>query len=74
MTSSPENKSSEILGLDNTEEDNKDKQGELVALDYDLETSKGERALKVGLYVQKMKILLSKNKTKERKIVSYQTF
>ena len=46
MTSSPENKSSEILGLDNTEEDNKDKQGELVALDYDLETSKGERALK----------------------------
>ena len=42
-----DNKKSEILGLDNTEE-NKDKEGELVALDYDIDTSKGERALKVN--------------------------
>ena len=43
---SEENKS-EILGLDNNSDDNKDKEGELVALDYDIDTSKGERALKV---------------------------
>ena len=43
---SQENKS-EILGLDDNSEENKDKEGELVALDYDIDTSKGERALKV---------------------------
>ena len=43
-------KKSEILGLKGKSEeagDEKDKEGELVALDYDIDTSKGERALKV---------------------------
>ena len=48
--SSNNGKKSEILGLSkDSEDDNKDKEGELVALDYDIDTSKGERALKVRM-------------------------
>ena len=48
--SSNNGKKSEILGCSkDSEDDNKDKEGELVALDYDIDTSKGERALKVRM-------------------------
>ena len=48
--SSDNGKKSEILGFDkDNDDDNKDKEGELVALDYDIDTSKGERALKASL-------------------------
>ena len=47
-----EGRKSEIIGLIRNSEDgddasDRDKEGELVKLDYDIETSQGERALKV---------------------------
>ena len=48
-----EGRKSEIIGLNRNSEDgddasDRDKEGELVKLDYDIETSQGERALKVA--------------------------
>ena len=37
----------DIIGLDDASENKTDKEGELVALDYDTDTSKGEKAVKV---------------------------
>ena len=51
-SSSPvESRKSEVLGRESAQDDssNKDREGELVTLDYDLETSKGEKALKIIL-------------------------
>ena len=51
-SSSPvELRKSEVLGRKTSQDDsfNKDKEGELVTLDYDLDTSKGEKALKIIL-------------------------
>ena len=50
--SSSDGRKSEIIGLNRNSEDgddasDRDKEGELVKLDYDIETSQGERALKV---------------------------
>ena len=49
---SSDGKKSEIIGLNRNSDDgddasDRDKEGELVKLDYDIETSQGERALKV---------------------------
>ena len=53
-SSSPvESRKSEVLGRKSSQEQNdptdKDQEGELVTLDYDLDTSKGEKALKIIL-------------------------
>ena len=48
MTDSPQHKNSQILDMTKADGEAKDKEGELVALDYDTDTSKGERAVKVG--------------------------
>ena len=53
---SGDGRKSEVIGLNRNGEDgedasDRDKEGELVKLDYDIETSQGERALKVFIQV-----------------------
>ena len=49
MTDSPQHKNSQILDMTKADGEAKDKEGELVALDYDVSTSAGESAVKVIL-------------------------
>ena len=49
MTDSPQHKNSQILDMTKADGEAKDKEGELVALDYDMSTSAGESAVKVIL-------------------------
>ena len=46
---SPQHKNSEILDMTKADGEAKDKEGELVALNYDVATSRGESAVKVIL-------------------------
>ena len=60
---SSDGRKSEIIGLNRNIEDgddgvsDRDKEGELVKLDYDIETSQGERALKVFIYTKSVRLI-----------------